>query len=298
MEESVTVYQLKQEIHKQDIDYLLTHNRENICFFRFVGGNTSQNDEIFKQLYRLRDSKTIVFGIFRFPFRFEGKQRMDIAIQQYYKLKKVCDSVIYFYSDGMMELLEEGTSIREANILFEEFEKSPIQAIGEMVRQTGDINIDFQDLQSFIKKKDGALFVRTIEGDSFDEPLKYLISTPYLSQEYADGKQLMVNIGYTTDVDMNAFRQINLRINDLFHKMEIFKVGSYLINQPGKSLKVTLLANGISDPFQEPEGTKNIPLYRYWFMNKWKKVTQKDKQSDWFSVMNKTVETIKKDRLL
>ncbi|MBU9722037.1 MULTISPECIES: cell division protein FtsZ [Bacillaceae] len=297
MDEPIIIYDLKQELHNQDIHYLLKRENVNICFFRFVGGNPSETDEVFKQLYRLKDSRTIVFGIFRFPFRFEGKQRMEIAIDQYFKLKKVCDSIIYFYSDGMMETLEEGTSIRDANILFEEFEKAPIRAIEEMVKNTGDINIDIRDIQSFIRNKDGALFVRTFEGNSFDEPLKHLISTPYLSQNFAEGNQLMVNIGYTNDVDMDAFRQINLRINDLFHKMEIFKIGSYLMDKPGRRLKITVMANGIVDPFEQKEDTKNLPLYRYWFANKWRKVTQKEKQNDWFSVMNKTAETIKKDRL-
>jgi cell division protein FtsZ len=260
-------------------------DRENICFFRFTGGNPSETDGLVKQLYRLKESNCLLFGIFRFPFRFEGKNRMQTAIEQYHRMKEACDAITYFYSDGMMDMLEEGTSIREANQQFEQFEKAPIEAIKEMVQQTGDINIDVRDIQTFIRDKKGALFIRTFEGNSFDEPLKYLISAPYLPPDFADGKQMIINVGYTNDVEMNTFRQINLRLNDLFNKAEIFKLGSYQINESGSRLKITLMVNGISDPFTRPGSMKKATMYRYWFMRKWEKLSQKGRQARWFSTL-------------
>ncbi|MDQ0255140.1 cell division protein FtsZ [Evansella vedderi] len=274
MDNSITIYEIKQELNEEDLEYLLKMERENICFFRFVGGNPSETEELLKNLYRLKESDILLFIIFRFPFRFEGKSRMETAIKQYFQLKDICDGMIYFYSDGMMDMLEENTSIRQANQQFEKFEQAPIQAIREMLHQTGDINIDVHDLKTFITNKKGSLFIRTFEGESFDEPLKYLISAPYLPTDFAEGNQIIINIGYSQDVDMEAFRQINLRLNDLFHKAEIFKLGSYLINEPGSRLKITLIANGISDPFTRPEKMKHVPFYKYWIMQKWEKFTQ------------------------
>jgi cell division protein FtsZ len=285
MEEYIRVFEIKQELSDKDLNFLLTMDQENICFFRFVGGNLSETNGLVKQLYRLKDSKCLLFGIFRFPFRFEGKGRMQTAIEQYYRMKEACDAITYFYSDGMMEMLEEGTSIREANQQFEQFEKAPIEAIKEMVQQTGDINIDVRDIQTFIRDKKGALFIRTFEGISFDEPLKYLISAPYLPPDFTEGKQMIINVGYTNDVEMNTFRQINLRLNDLFNKAEIFKLGSYRIDEAGSRLKITLMVNGISDPFTRPNKMKQGPLYQYWFMRKWRKLSQKGRQAKWLSPM-------------
>jgi cell division protein FtsZ len=285
MEEYIRVFEIKQSLSDNDLEFLLTMDHENICFFRFTGGNPSETNGFIKQLYRLKESKCLLFGIFRFPFRFEGKGRMQTAIEQYYRMKEACDAITYFYSDGMMEMLEEGTSIREANHQFEQFEKAPIEAVKEMVQQTGDINIDVRDIQTFIRDKRGVLFIRTFEGKSFDEPLKYLISAPYLPPDFTEGKQMIINVGYTNEVEMDTFRQINLRLNDLFNKAEIFKLGSYQINEAGSRLRITLMVNGISDPFKRPDRIKQGNLYQYWFMRKWEKLSQKGRQAKWFSPM-------------
>ncbi|MCD8509039.1 MAG: cell division protein FtsZ [Bacillus sp. (in: Bacteria)] len=274
MDNSIIIYEIKQELNNNDLEYLLKMDKENICFFRFVGGNPSETDELLRNLYRLKESGIILFVIFRFPFRFEGKSRMETSIHQYYQLKEAADGIIYFYSEGMMDMLDKHTSIRKANQLFEQYEQAPIQAVREMLHQTGEINIDVHDIKTFIRNKQGALFVRTIEGESFDQPLKYLISAPYLPADFAEGNQIIINIGYGQDVDMEAFRQINLRLNDLFHKAEIFKLGSYLINEQGSKLKITLIANGISDPYTKPENIKTVPFYKYWVMETWDKLTR------------------------
>ncbi|MFA9560104.1 cell division protein FtsZ [Evansella sp. AB-rgal1] len=274
MESAITIYEINQDLHDNDLDYLLDMEKDNICFFRFTGGNRSETESIVKKLFRLKESNILLFVIFRFPFRFEGKSRMDAAIEQYFNLKEISDAIIYFYSDGMMDMLDESTSIKDAKRQFDQFEQVPIQAIREMLHQTGDINIDVQDLKSFIHNKPGSLFVRTFEGHSFDQPLRDLISAPYLSKNYTEGSQIIINIGYTQDVDMNTFRQINLRLNDLFHKTEIFKLGSHFLNESETKLKVTLIVNGISDPYPPLENKKPMRLYQYKIMKQLERFTR------------------------
>ncbi|MDG5789696.1 cell division protein FtsZ [Evansella sp. AB-P1] len=287
MNNAITIYEIKQELSDNELEYLLTMEQDNICFFRFTGGNPSETESLIKKLYHLRERNVLLFIIFRFPFRFEGKSRMEAAIHQFFKLKDICDGILYFYSDGMMEVLDSNTSIKEAKIFFEQIEQRPIQAIREMLNQTGDINIDVQDIKAFVKNNKDCLFIRTFEGDTFDEPLKYVISAPYLPEDFAESNQLLINIGYSQDVDMNAFRQINLRLNDLFHKAEIFKLGSYLMNTSGSNLKITIMANGISDPFSRPRKLKSERLYRYWLLDQWEKVTKLGKPATWFDNISK-----------
>ncbi|ADU30250.1 cell division protein FtsZ [Evansella cellulosilytica] len=288
MDNSITIYELKQELHEQDLQYLLHHQQQSICFFRFTGGNQSETDALYEKLYKLKDGQALLFVIFRFPFRFEGKKRMETAIMQYFRLKEISDAIIYFNSDGMMETIESKTSIIDANKIFDKIEAAPIRSIREMIQHTGDINIDVHDLKTFVSNKDGALFVRTFEGKTFDEPLKHFISTPYLPSDFAEGNQLIVNIGYSQDVHMDTFRQINLRLNDLFHKAEIFKLGSYAMQEQGEKLKVTIIANGIADPFECPD--ENITSFqRGWMMEKLNRVKM------WGNSFNKKeVRTMKK----
>lgn len=221
-----------------------------------------------------------MIGIFRFPFRFEGKKRLQTAIAQYHLMKEICDATTYLHSDGMMDILKPGTTISEANQIFESIEEAPIRAIEEMIRVPGDMNIDVHDLHSFMKSVRGPVYIRTFEGDTFDEPLKYTISAPYLPQDYVEGNQMIVNIGCTKNVDMASFQQINLRLNDLFHKADLFKLGTYMIDEPGHRFKITLILNGMKDPYPRPEHMQKFSVPRHWIKGKWEWIA-KISRSGW-----------------
>lgn len=243
---------------------------DNLCFYRFIGGNPSETEELSTKLQALKESKPLLIGVFRFPFRFEGKRRQMTAREQYFMMKDICDAVIFFDSDGLMETIDPTTPIHKAQTAFDMIENQTIHTLLEMVDETGKINIDYQDIKTFINRNRGPLFLHTFEGSDFDEPLKYLIATPYLPRDFTEADQLIINIGYTKEVDMEAFRQINLRLNDLFDKADLFKIGTYLMDEPGRLFKITLLVNGIEDPVEAPKPSNKTPYTKYKnFIRKW-----------------------------
>lgn len=274
METTERIYQLTQGALEMDKSDSIS---DEVCFFRFIGGNSSETHELINELRTLKEKSHLLIGIFRFPFRFEGKKRFHTATTQYFRMKEFCDAVIYFHSDGLMEIIDSRTTIREANQTFHSIEEYTIQSLKQIIEETGEMNIDLQDIKTFINKYKGPLFLHTVEGESLDEPLKYLISTPYLPDDFTDGKQLIINIGYTRDVDMETFRQINLRLHDLFSKADIFKIGSYFIDEPGQRFIITLVVNGISDPIETPNDYKKLPRYKE-YVRKWQRLIEKGKR--------------------
>ncbi|SET22836.1 cell division protein FtsZ [Oceanobacillus limi] len=274
MEAPVKIYQINNGAIKTDKAVAAKLGPDDLCFYRFIGGNASETDNLTSELTMLREKKALLIGVFRFPFRFEGKKRYETASNQYYRMKELCDAVIYFTSDGLMETLDHNTTIRDAHQTFHAIEEHTMKTLKQLIEETGEMNIDFQDIETFIKANKGPLSLHTIEEDCFDEPLKYVIFTPYLPKDFTDGKQLIINIGYAQDVDMEAFQQINLRLHDLFSKADLFKLGSYFIDEPGERFKITLLVNGISDPVTLPDNYQRIPKYKELF-RKWKILSEK-----------------------
>lgn len=76
---------------------------------------------------------------------------------------------------------------------------------------------------------------------------------------------------------MDAFRQINLRLHDLFSKADLFKLGSYFIDEPGHRFKISLLVNGINDPIAIPSDYKKFPKYKG-LLKKCKDLAEKGKE--------------------
>lgn len=272
--------------HKQSVI-----NAKDICFYQFIGGNSSETEDLINQLYSFKEKGVLVIGMIRFPFRFEGKTRLQTAITQYYKMKEICDAVTYLHSDGMMKVIEKKMPVRDAYIIFDSFEERIGKALEQMLCLPGEMNIDVHDIKSFLSTNRSPLYIHTFEGETFDEPLKQLTSTPYLPTNYTDGTQMILNIGYTQDVDMDAFRQINLRLNDLFHKADLFKLGTYFIDEPGYRFKITLLVNGIEDPFDLPDNMKPTLINSMWLKRKWHLVLQNSQQK-WFKKKSEGLKTV------
>ncbi|WP_407272950.1 cell division protein FtsZ [Radiobacillus sp. PE A8.2] len=278
MENTVTIHKFRHSQFRHDLEQNKPIHRDDFCFYRFIGGNSSETNELIDQLNVLKDKKALMLGIFRFPFRFEGKRRMQTAIHQYHRMRELCDSVIFFHGDGMLEMIDQSSSLVEANQIFNSYEENAIAALEEMIYVPGEINIDARDIRTFIKENKGPIFLHTLEEDSFDEPLKYLISAPYLPENYTDGKEMIINIGYSQDVNMEAFRHINLRLHDMFHKAELVKLGSYFMKKPGNRFKITILVSGIEDPFPKPDDFGKLPLPSLWFKRKWELIQRRGKE--------------------
>ncbi|WP_188207889.1 FtsZ/tubulin family protein [Alkalibacillus aidingensis] len=277
MDTPAKIYHVNQGDLRSDKQFSPNPLQDYLYFFRFIGGNPSETEGLIENLRALKDKKPLVIGIFRFPFRFEGKKRLQTAAIQYLRVKELCDAVIYFQSDALMELIDDETPLHEANSTFDAIEEEAIHSLTQLLENSGDINIDFHDIEAFIRKNKGALFLHTVEGDSFDIPLKYLISAPYLPEDFIDGKQLIINIGYTRGVNMEMFRQLNLRLHDLFSKAEPFKIGSYFIDEPGERFKITLVVNGIEDPVDVPDNYKELSKYKELYF-KWQRLIEKGKR--------------------
>lgn len=246
---------------------------DHLCFVRFIGGNASETEELVNHLHSLKEKDKLLIGVFRFPFAFEGKKRTHTAACQYFRMKELCDAVMYFHSDSLMNMIDNSTPIRDALMIFNSIEDYTIESLLQLIDKTGEMNIDLHDIKSFVNQYEGPLFIHTVEGDSLDQPLKYLITTPYLPEDFFDGKQLIINIGYTRDVDMETFRQLNLRLHDLFSKADIFKIGSYFIDEPDRRFKLTLIVNGMNDPIEAPDNYKKIPKYNN-LLRKWHRMTE------------------------
>ncbi len=264
MTRSVRIFRIRQGLSDGDAAHIESMGAGDLCFFRFVGGNASETDRMAEQLMMLKSKGAFLIGVFRFPFRFEGKRRLQTAIVQYHQMRDLCDAITYVHGDGLLETIEPGVPFQQANEYFETLEEAPIQAIEEMLHMPGVMNIDVHDVQTFLKASKGPVYIRTIEGEAFDEPLKYVMSASYLPKDYADGTEMLVNIGYAKDVDMLAFQQMTLRLTDLFHKADLFKLGTHVLDEPGHRFKITLLVSGLQHPYPRPDKLQRFLPHRLW----------------------------------
>ena len=284
MADTVRIFKVKQGLGADSAALISNIHRNDFCFFRFSGGNTGETARLIEDLCNLKTTGVFLIGIFRFPFRFEGKRRLQTAMLQYQQMRELCDTTTYIRADGMLETLNEETSLEDAYQRFDWIEDAPIRSIEELIQFTNKTNIDAEDVRRFLSDSKGPIYIRTFEGDKFDEPLNDILHAPYLPHDYTEGRQLILAIGCSRNVGMDTFQLMNLRFNDLFHKCELFKLGTYFFDAPaGNHFRITLMVNGISDPY--PQILHRFQKQRLWLMRQWHLMAYKGKSLN-LSVFN------------
>ncbi len=267
MMEAARIFTVRQSLDEVTLQLLAHAKAGDFCFYQFSGGNQTETEMLEETLSTLKGYPVCLIGVFRFPFRFEGKRRMATAVGQYYRMRDVCDGITYRSGDGMLELLDDHTSLQHAERAIEWSDGEPARVIKNMLNVSGAMNIDAHDVATFIRQAEGPIYIHSFTGD-LDEPLKYILSVPYLPQDYVDGTMLLVNIGYSREVDMSLFQQMNLRLTDLFHKADLFKLGTHYMEDADTRFTVTILVSGLADPAPRPRDLPKFYASRLWFKYK------------------------------
>ena len=99
----------------------------------------------------------LTIGVVTKPFSFEGKKRMNQALQGLEKLKETVDALIVIPNDKLLEVVDRRTTMREAFQVVDEVLLRGVQGISDIITVPGMINVDFADVRSVMESSGSAL---------------------------------------------------------------------------------------------------------------------------------------------
>jgi len=144
-----------------------------------------------------RKQGALTVGIVTKPFNFEGRVRMDQALEGIEELKASVDTLIMIPNQRLLEVVPPNTSMAEAfriadNVLYE-----ATRGIYEIISRHDHVNLDFADVRSVMKGMGEAMMgTGRAEGeDRAIEAAKAAISSPLLENVDIHGsKAVLVNV--------------------------------------------------------------------------------------------------------
>lgn len=139
------------------------------------------------------------------PFSFEGKKRMDNAIQGIEELKKHVDTLIVIPNDRLREIIDKSTPMLEAFKEVDNVLRRGVQSISDLIAVVGLVNLDFADVKAVMENSGRAIIGIGIGmgEDRALEAAKQAVSSPLLDTSIEGATDAIINI--TGGVNLTLF---------------------------------------------------------------------------------------------
>lgn len=206
----------------------------------------------------------LTVGIVTKPFSFEGKKRMQQAIQGLEELKKHVDTLIVIPNDRLREIIDKSTPLLESFKEVDNVLRRGVQSISDLIAVAGLINLDFADVKAVMEKRGNALIgigMGVGEGRAI-EAARQAVSSPLLETSICGATDAIINVTgganltlFEVEEAANVIREsANTDINTIF--------GAVINENLNDEVIVTVIATGFEDNTQplhnyRPETPKN-----------------------------------------
>lgn len=205
----------------------------------------------------------LTVGIVTIPFRFEGKRKIDQALDGVEEMAKNVDALLVINNERLRKIYPDLTVLSA-------FEKADdtlsvaAKSIAEIITNHGLINLDFNDVKTVLKDG-GVAIMSTGYGDGegrVKQAIEDALNSPLLNDnDVFNAKKILLSINFAKQSNggeaqnegglmMEEMNEVNDFMEQFGSDFEI-KWGIALDPELGKKVKVTILATGF--------GIKDVP---------------------------------------
>ena len=197
----------------------------------------------------------LTVGIVTIPFRFEGKRKIDQALDGVEEMAKHVDALLVINNERLREIYPELT-VLDAFGKADDTLSVAAKSIAEIITNHGLINLDFNDVKTVLK--DGGVAIMSTgygEGEGrVKQAIEDALNSPLLNDnDVFNANKILLSINFckdstTSDNGNNGLMMEEMNeVNDFMERFgsdfEI-KWGIGLDPDLGKKVKVTILATG------------------------------------------------------
>ncbi len=151
------------------------------------------------------ESGALTIGVVTRPFDFEGQRRAASAEAGLEELRETADSVIVVPNQRLIDTMDRKLPIREAFRMGDQILLHGVKSISDIVTESGEINVDFADVESIMREAGSALMgMGHATGDNRAHiAAEQAINSPLLEQtNIAGAVGMIVNITAPPDFMM------------------------------------------------------------------------------------------------
>jgi cell division protein FtsZ len=211
-----------------------------------------------------RELGALTIAIVTKPFMFEGRKRMLHAEQGLAEMRRAADTVILVPNERLLAVVGKGTPFSQALKKADEVLLHATQGISDLIRVTGEVNVDFADVRTVMSNR-GAALMGTGFGTGENraiEAAQEAISSPLLDNiSIAGAAGVLINITGGMDLAIDEVTAISQIIQDSAGEDAEIIFGAVHDPSMKEEVRVTVIATGFdrdSAPAVQVERRDNV----------------------------------------
>jgi len=182
------------------------------------------------------------------PFPFEGKKRMDIALDGTAELKAYVDSLITIPNEKLLSVLGKNITLLDAFKAANDVLLGAVQGIAELITRPGLINVDFADVRTVMSEMGMAMMGsgRASGEERAREAAEAAIASPLLEDVNLSGARgILVNVTAGLDLSIGEFEEVGNTVKSFASENATVVVGTVIDPELEGELRVTVVATGL-----------------------------------------------------
>lgn len=196
-----------------------------------------------------REMNILTVAVVTKPFGFEGDKRMRLAEKGIEELTGYVDSLITIPNQKLLSVhsnLSLLDAFKEANKVLQ----GAVQGIAELITRPGLINVDFADVRTVMSEMGMAMMGSgTAEGENRAQiAASEAVSSPLLEDINISGARgILVNVTAGNDLNIMELDEVGNAIKEFASEDATVVIGTVIDPEMTGSLRVTVVATGLSD---------------------------------------------------
>ncbi|MGH8248394.1 MAG: cell division protein FtsZ [Gammaproteobacteria bacterium] len=182
------------------------------------------------------------------PFVFEGRKRMQIAVDGITELSQFVDSLITIPNEKLLTVLGRDVSLLSAFAAANDVLLGAVQGIAQLITCRGLINVDFADVRTVMSEMGMAMMGsgKAQGEDRAKMAAQAAISSPLLEDINLSGaKGILVNITAGLDMSIGEFDEVGTTVKQFASENATVVVGTVIDPEMSGEMRVTIVATGL-----------------------------------------------------
>ncbi len=207
----------------------------------------------------------LTVGFVTKPFSFEGRKRMEQAIEGIEKLRPHVDTLIVIPNDKLRQIVDENTTLVDAFKQVDNVLCQGVQAISDIIAISGRINLDFADIKAVMKDRGNALIGIgwSNSENRAVEAARQAVSSPLLETSIRGVTDAIVNIASGKDLSLvEVEKAVEVVRNAADNDVNIV-FGTVIKEDIEDNLVIVTVIATTAPDAQTKDNTFNIPSLKY-----------------------------------